>query len=179
MKGAENEKQLNVRSDNNWLGSSKVKKKVDSSCSLHWLSNKNAVTNHWCSRDLEERESFQVRHYPCKRVEEAAKSTTFTPIPHISISSPPKLLTSSGKWKKIKKTVSLLEIQEVNLSFNKNLYSSSILYYIRNPIMQPLSPIHKTPPQNLAALYKICLWLLLLEEGPRWRSLTDSSADEL
>lgn len=68
--------------------------------------------------------------------------------------------------KKIKKTVSLLEIQEVNLSFNKNLYSSSILYYIRNPIMQLLSPIHKTPPQNLAALYKICLWLLLLEEGP-------------
>lgn len=70
------------------------------------------------------------------------------------------------KMKKIKKTVSLLEIQEVNLSFNKNLYSSSILYYIRNPIMQLLSPIHKTPPQNLAALYKICLWLLLLEEGP-------------
>lgn len=62
------------------------------------------------------------------------------------------------------KTVSPLEIQEVNLSFNKNLYSSSILYYIRYPIMQFPSPIHKTPPQNLAALYKICLWLLFLKK---------------
>lgn len=32
--------------------------------------------------------------------------------------------------------------------------------------MQFPSPIHTTPPQNLAALYKICLWLLFLEEGP-------------
>lgn len=65
-----------------------------------------------------------------------------------------------------KKTVSLLEIQEVNLSFNKNLYSSSILYHIRYSIMQFPATMHKTPPQNRAALFKICWWLLFLEEGP-------------
>lgn len=32
--------------------------------------------------------------------------------------------------------------------------------------MQFPTPMHKTPPQNWAALFKICLWLLFLEEGP-------------
>lgn len=70
---------------------------------------------------------------------------------------------------------------EVNLSFNKNLYSSSMLYCIRYSIMQFPSPIHKTPPQNqnLAALYKICLWLLFLEVLMKTRGLIDSISEEL
>lgn len=175
--GAENEKQLNVRSHNNWLGSSEKKKKqTDFSCSLHWLSNRNAVTNYWCSRDLQEEESFQVRHYPCKRVEKQQSLSQFPPslpFPYLLLQD---ILALQDNGKKKSKPSGN---PEVHLSFSKNLDSSSMLYYIRYSIMQFPSLIHKTSPQNLAALHKICLWLLFLEVLMKTRGLIDSIAEEL
>lgn len=106
----------------------------------------------------------------------AAKSITVPPITPISISSPSRHLSSSGQWEKKSKPSGN---PEVHLSFSKNLDSSSMLYYTRYSIMQFPSLIHKTSPQNLAALHKICLWLLFLEVLMKTRGLIDSIAEEL